>query len=361
MKYKALPLLPLAAALAACAGGGVAEPHVPVSIPTATPLPAGEVTLSSDNGNIENINTAGAGSASDAPSRSRRSLDAAPQNTSGISIRQREVEKDYFGYKSKETSFIFKTPGGAQYALSSYADPITVSYSSPDFKIPDRHAGQRLADGSRIFICCSDSGATSYAEITKQDYMKFGAWIGPNGEIDLFAGGFPVGKTPISNSYYSSTPETALSKGKITYQVWGIRVKDGQFVTSSYTPPKNSGYYSSTPTNTPVLSFITANFNTQKLAGKILGNSDYGPDVEIKEATISGLTFSGDATSGGKTGKLDGKFFGKFNGSYGNTETSIGGKITFDGDRSLDTVFGGVSYKKELENSTDMSTTHLTK
>ncbi|HGM2226590.1 TPA: hemoglobin-haptoglobin-utilization protein HupA, partial [Neisseria gonorrhoeae] len=140
MKYKALPLLPLAAALAACAGG-VAEPHVPVSIPTATPLPAGEVTLSSDNGNIENINTAGAGSASDAPSRSRRSLDAAPQNTSGISIRQREVEKDYFGYKSKETSFIFKTPGGAQYALSSYADPITVSYSSPDFKIPDRHAG----------------------------------------------------------------------------------------------------------------------------------------------------------------------------------------------------------------------------
>lgn len=62
MKYKALPLLPLAAALAACAGG-VAEPHVPVSIPTATPLPAGEVTLSSDNGNIENINTAGAGSA----------------------------------------------------------------------------------------------------------------------------------------------------------------------------------------------------------------------------------------------------------------------------------------------------------
>ncbi|EMU4156852.1 hemoglobin-haptoglobin-utilization protein, partial [Neisseria gonorrhoeae] len=46
MKYKALPLLPLAAALAACAGGGVAEPHVPVSIPTATPLPAGEVTLS---------------------------------------------------------------------------------------------------------------------------------------------------------------------------------------------------------------------------------------------------------------------------------------------------------------------------
>ncbi|HGH0158128.1 TPA: transferrin-binding protein-like solute binding protein [Neisseria meningitidis] len=341
MKYKALSLLPLAAALAACAGGGVAEPHVPFSIPTATPLPAAEVTLSSDSSNIENINTAGTGS------------------TSGISIQQREVEKEPFpGYKTKETSFIFQTPGGAQYTLSSYSDPIVPSYSSPDFKIPDRHAGQRLADGSRIFICCSDSGATSEAEITKQDYMKFGAWIGPNGEIDLFAGGFPVGKTPPpAFSWGSSTTETALSKGKITYQVWGIRVKDGQFVTSSYTPPKGSSFTGYT--NTPVRSFITANFNTQKLAGEIIGNSDYGPSVEIKEAAINGLSFSGDATSGGKTGKLDGKFFGKFNSSYGNTETSIGGKITFDGDRSLDTVFGGVSYERKLDDTSDMSTDHL--
>ncbi|WP_304717353.1 Slam-dependent surface lipoprotein [Neisseria viridiae] len=337
MKYKALSLLPLAAALAACAGGGVAEPHVPFSIPTATPL-TGEVTLSTDSANIENINTAGTGSTS-----------------SGISIQQREVEV-LFGNKP----FIFKTPGGAQYTLSSYSDPIVPSYSSPDFKIPDRHAGQRLADGSRIFICCSDSGATDEAEITKQDYMKFGAWIGPNGEIDLFAGGFPIGKTPKpAYSWGDDTPEAALSKGKITYQVWGIRVRNGQFVTSSYTPPKGSSW--SGYQNTPVLSFITANFNSNKLAGKILGNSDYGPDVEIKEAKINGLTFSGDATSGGKTGKLDGKFFGKFNGSYGNTETSIGGKITFDGDRSLDTVFGGVSYEKELENKTDMSTDHLKK
>ncbi|HFC7219498.1 TPA: hemoglobin-haptoglobin-utilization protein HupA, partial [Neisseria meningitidis] len=330
---------------------------VPVSIPTATPLPAGEVTLSDDSVNIVNINTAN--TETHPPRRTRRSLYASPQNTSaGISIQQREVEKDYFGYKSKETSFIFQTPGGAQYALSSYSDPIVPSYSSPDFKIPDRHAGQRLADGSRIFICCSDSGATTYAEITKQDYMKFGAWIGTNGEIDLFAGGFPVGKTPKpAYSWGDDTPETA-GKGKITYQVWGIRVKDGQFVTSSYTPPKGSSFTGYT--NTPVLSFITANFNSNKLAGKIIGNSDYGPDVEIKEAQIDGLSFSGDATSGGKTGKLEGKFFGKFDSSY-DRDTSIGGKITFDGDRSLDTVFGGVSYKKELENNTDMSTTHLTK
>lgn len=323
-------------------GGGVAEPHVPFSIPTATPLPAGEVTLSNDSNNIENINTI------NPPS-------AAPQNTSsGISIQQREVEV-IFGNKP----FIFQTPGGAQYALSSYADPITPSYSSPDFKIPDRHAGQRLADGSRIFVCCSDSGATSYAEITKQDYMKFGAWIGPNGEIDLFAGGFPVGKTPKPKySWGNDTPETQ-GKGKITYQVWGIRVRNGQFVTSSYTPPKNSGYTFS-PTNTPVLSFITANFNTNKLSGKIIGNSDYGPDVEIKDAMINQLSFSGTATSGGKTGNLEGKFFGKFGSSY-DSDTSIGGKITFQDDRSLDTVFGGVSYKKDLNNNTDQTTDHLTK
>lgn len=339
MKYKALSLLPLAAALAACAGG-VAEPHVPVSIPTATPL-TGEVKLSSDSNNIENINTG--------------------NTSSGITIQEREYKVNNYGVESTAKSFIFKTPGGAQYALSSYSDPITVSYSSPDFKIPDRHAGQRLADGSRIFICCSDSGATTYAEITKQDYMKFGAWIGPNGEIDLFAGGFPVGKTPPpAFSYGSSDPETK-GKGKITYQVWGIRVRNGQFVTSSYTPPKNSGYYSSTPTNTPVLSFITANFNSNKLAGKIIGNSDYGPDVEITDAQINGLGFSGDATSDGKSGKLEGKFFGKFNGSYGNTETSIGGKITFKDDRSLDTVFGGVSYVKKLDETANQDTKHLTK
>lgn len=323
-------------------GGGVAEPHVPVSIPTATPLP-GEVKLSDDNSKIENINTAGTGSTS-----------------SGISIQQRKYNVTSYGFTREEKSFIFKTPGGAQYTLSSYSDPIVPSYSSPDYKIPDRHAGQRLADGSRIFICCSDSGATDEAEITKQDYMKFGAWIGPNGEIDLFAGGFPVGKTPPpAFSWGSSTTETALSKGKITYQVWGIRVKDGQFVTSSYTPPKGSSFTGYT--NTPVRSFITANFNSNKLAGKILGNSDYGPDVDIQNATITGLTFSGDATSGGKNGKLEGKFFGKFDSSWGNADTSIGGKITFKDDRSLDTVFGGVSYERKLDDTSDMSTDHLKK
>ncbi|HEZ5799135.1 TPA: hemoglobin-haptoglobin-utilization protein [Neisseria meningitidis] len=341
MKYKALSLLPLAAALAACAGGGVAEPHVPVAIPTATPL-TGEIKLTGDSNNIENINTSNTGNTS-----------------SGITIQEREYKVNNYGFESTAKSFIFKTPGGAQYALSSYSDPITVSYSSPDFKIPDRHAGQRLADGSRIFICCSESGATSYAEITKQDYMKFGAWIGPNGEIDLFAGGFPVGKTPKSKYSWGNTEPETKGKGKITYQVWGIRVRNGQFVTSSYTPPKNSGY-TFNPTNTPVLSFITANFNSNKLAGEIRGNSDYGPDVEIKDAMIDGLNFSGTATSGGKTGNLEGNFFGKFNG-YRDSETSIGGKITFQDDRSLDTVFGGVSYEKQLEDTTNQDTEHLKK
>ncbi|HEZ3907680.1 TPA: transferrin-binding protein-like solute binding protein [Neisseria meningitidis] len=328
-----------------CRGGGVAEPHVPVSIPTATPL-TGEVKLSSDSNNIENINTAGTGTGS---------------TSSGISIQQRKYYNvTSYGFTREEKAFIFKTPGGAQYTLSSYSDPIVPSSFSPDYKIPDRHAGQRLADGSRIFICCSDSGATDEAEITKQDYMKFGAWIGPNGEIDLFAGGFPVGKTPPpAFSYGSSTPETK-GTGKITYQVWGIRVRNGQFVTSSYTPPKSGSYYG-TLANTPVLSFITANFNSNKLAGKILGNSDYGPDVDIQNATITGLTFSGDATSGGKNGKLEGKFFGKFDSSWGNADTSIGGKITFKDDRSLDTVFGGVSYERKLDDTSDMSTDHLKK
>lgn len=81
--------------------------------------------------------------------------------------------------------------------------------------------------------------------------------------------------------------------------------------------------------------------------------------MDIQNATITGPTFSGDATSGGKSGKLEGKFFGKF-ASTRSSEVSIGGKITFDGDRSLDTVFGGVSYEKKLDD-TSQDTNHLTK
>jgi len=138
-----------------------------------------------------------------------------------------------------------------------------------------------------------------------------------------------------------------VAKGKTTYEVWAIRVRNGNIVTSTYDPGKSSG---SSEKTAPKLSLLTANFNTNKLGGTILGNADYGPDVVMKDVGINGVDFSGTAESDGKNGKVEGKFFGQFNSGY-ETEVSIGDKVTFDTDKSLDTVFGGV------ENSSDRNTT----
>lgn len=138
-----------------------------------------------------------------------------------------------------------------------------------------------------------------------------------------------------------------MAKGKTTYEVWAVRVRNGNIVTSTYDPGKSSG---SSEKTAPKLSLLTANFNTNKLGGTILGNADYGPDVVMKDVGINGVDFSGTAESDGKNGKVEGKFFGQFKGGD-KTEVSIGGKVTFDADKSLDTVFGGV------ENSSDRNTT----
>ena len=185
--------------------------------------------------------------------------------------------------------------------------------------------------------------------VTKQNHLKFGAWISSDGTADLFVGGKPVGTAKPS---WSTPSDSTVAKGKTTYEVWAVRVRNGNIVTSTYDPGKSSG---SSEKNTPKLSLLTANFNTNKLGGTILGNADYGPDVVMKDVGINGVDFSGTAESDGKNGKVEGKFFGQFNSSY-KTEVSIGGKVTFDADKSLDTVFGGVENSSD-RNATDTSLT----
>lgn len=146
-----------------------------------------------------------------------------------------------------------------------------------------------------------------------------------------------------------------MAKGKTTYEVWAVRVRNGNFVTSTY-EPKNP--YKSSEKTAPKLSLLTANFNTNKLGGTILGNADYGPDVVMKDVGINGVDFSGTAESDGKNGKVEGKFFGQFDGDK--TEVNIGGKVTFDADKSLDTVFGGVKNDDD-RNTTDTSLTPVSK
>lgn len=321
MKIK-VPAISAAATLilTACAGGGASEPKVPVSIPTAQPI--ANVKLSGESSAIQTINTL---------------------SGKGGSLREAEVEvTTSWGYSYPEKQYVYQTPSGNYYNISSYSDPIVPDSFSPSYALRTRHEGQPLSEGGKLFVCCSSSGQFTYAPATKHDHLKFGAWISADGAVDLFVGGKPVGTA--KPSYYTPSDST-VAKGKTTYEVWAVRVRNGNIVTSTYEPKKSSELSEKTA---PKLSLLTANFNTNKLGGTILGNADYGPDVVMKDVGINGVDFSGTAESDGKNGKVEGKFFGQFNGDQ--SEVSIGGKVTFDADKSLDTVFGGV------KNSSDRDT-----
>lgn len=306
--------------LTACAGGGVSEPKVPVAIPTAQPI--ANVNLSDESSAVQTINTL---------------------SGKGGSLREAELKvKNIFGEIVTEKQYVYQTPSGNYYNISSYSDPIIPDSFSPSYALRTRHEGQPLSEGGKLFVCCSSSGQFTYAPATKHDHLKFGAWISADGTVDLFVGGKPVGTA--KPSYYTPSDST-VAKGKTTYEVWAVRVRNGNIVTSTYNPGKFSG---SSENTAPKLSLLTANFNTNKLGGTILGNADYGPDVVMKDVDIKGIDFSGTAESDGKNGKVEGKFFGQFNADQ--SEVSIGGKVTFDADKSLDTVFGGV------KNSSDRNT-----
>lgn len=331
MKIK-VPAISAAATLilTACAGGGASEPKVPVAIPTAQPIT--NVKLSDESNAIKTINTL---------------------SGKGGSLHEAELEVKTSWGSYPDKQYVYQTPSGNYYNISSYSDPIVPSYSSPSYALRTRHEGQPLSEGGKLFVCCSNSGQFINAPATKQDHLKFGAWISADGTVDLFVGGKPVGTA--KPSYYTPSDST-VAKGKTTYEVWAVRVRNGNIVTSTYDPGKSFG---SSEKNTPKLSLLTANFNTNKLGGTILGNADYGPDVVMKDVGINGVDFSGTAESDGKNGKVEGKFFGQFNGGH-KTEVSIGGKVTFDADKSLDTVFGGVENSSD-RNTTDTSLTPVSK
>ena len=316
--------------LTACAGGGASEPKVPVSIPTAQPI--ANIKLSDESSAIKTINTL---------------------SGKGGSLHEAELEVKTSWGSYTDKQYVYQTPSGNYYNISSYSDPIVPSYSSPSYVVRTRHEGQPLSEGGKLFVCCSSSGQFTDAPATKQDHLKFGAWINADGTANLFVGGKPVGTAKPS---WSTPSDSTVAKGKTTYEVWAVRVRNGNIVTSTYEPGKSFG---SSEKTAPKLSLLTANFNTNKLGGTILGNADYGPDVVMKDVGINGVDFSGTAESDGKNGKVEGKFFGQFNGGY-KTEVSIGGKVTFDADKSLDTVFGGVENSSD-RNTTDTSLTPVSK
>lgn len=322
--------------LAACAGGGgVNEPEVFVERPTLQPFDAGAANVKkhADTDNYFTVSTNGG---------------AVEKYT--VTTKEKSSWSDSYYDVNKDVT-VYKTPDGKYYQFGNFNTPIVPDYSSPSKQFLTSHEMQATEDSGKIFACC-DSYHTDRPAIDMRGTMYYGAWISPKGEASLFAGG-----SLADAAYMQGGSEAKGVKGKATYDVWGIRVKDGKVVSSSYTP-KNP-HNADAPT---VISQLTVNFNTGKLGGEIIGNKDFGSSVIMKDVNVNGNKFSGTATSGEATGQVEGAFFGAHRKSYysgGISEyggKSIGGTVKFDGNKALDTAFGGTRTAIDTETkSTDLT------
>ena len=308
MKHLILSLS-VAAALAGCAGnGGVTIPDGTAPVPPLTPADSSKIlgpastgetptTFQTGNGQLRYVSWAGV---------------------------------DFWGAPSTENKFIYQAPNGKSYAFDGFTDPPKFSGRFvPDKTQPNRFEPQTSSDGNKLLVCCEK--ADSYFPAGYLKYVRYGAWIGADGQTDLFAGGILANTADMQKRDGATAPT-----GKATYEVWAFRVKNGSVVASSYNTDTNPARR--------VNSLLTVNFNTGKVGGTIKGNADFGADIDFNDVTVNGNTFSGTASSGGVSGQVDGGFYGKRGYyDYEPAGTEIGGKVTFSGNRSLDSVFGGTA------------------
>lgn len=299
--------------LAACAGGGnVSIPSTVVPVPTLSALNPQDPNVIGPTPNLE-IETFNANS-----------------ETSGKVVSWQIKEKNIFGELVARDKFAYQTPDGKVYVFNTYTNPILPDSFHPDKNLRTKHDMQATDDGGKLFACC-ENGQRQYTGTTG-NAVRYGAWIDKNGKADLFVGGILADATKMQGA----TEENKFRpKGKATYEVWALRVKNGGVVSSSYRP-------NTFPNKDGVQSLLTVNFNTGKLGGTIVGNSDFGADIRFDDVSVQGNRFSGSASSNGVAGKVEGAFYGR--GGYRTPHgDQIGGKVVFDKDRSLNSVFGGAT------------------
>ena len=303
MKHLILSLS-VAAALAGCAGnGGVTIPDGTAPVPPLTPADSSKILGPASTGETPTTFQTGNGQ-----------------------LRYVSWYVEYWGTPSSEDKFIYQAPNGKSYAFDGFTNPPNFSSRfTPDKNQPTKLNPQTSSDGNKLLVCCEGTSASFPAGYLK--YVRYGAWIGADGQTDLFAGGILANTADMQKRNGATAPT-----GKATYEVWAFRVKDGSVVASSYNTDTNPAKR--------VNSLLTVNFNTGKVGGTIKGNADFGADIDFNDVTVNGNTFSGTASSGGVSGHVNGGFYGK-SGWYNPAGTEIGGKVTFSGNRSLDSVFGG--------------------
>lgn len=309
--------------LAACAGGGhVAIPETIVPIPTLSALDinSSEVVGKTPDVKIQTFN-AGTGKAGKLES-------------------WRLKERNFFNDLVDKDNIVYQAPDGKLYKFNTYTDPILPDSFHPNQALKNKQDTQQTDNGGKLFACCVNFG-TGFAASKVGDDLRYGAWISKDGKADLFVGGILADPTQMQGASANNGQAT----GKATYEIWALRVKNGEVVSSSYDFNSKEN---------PIRSRVTVNFNTGKLGGKIIGNSDFGADIDFKDVNVKGNRFSGSAESDGKAGQVDGGFFGKA-GYYSPAGDKIGGKITFDADRNLDSVFGGSINAGYNRNANDKS------
>lgn len=309
--------------LAACAGGSA------VSIPdTVVPVP----TLSAFNPTAPEV-------VEKLPDATL-SFNTASQK-SGIEYWKVNVTSNNWTYAADK--LVYQAPDGKRYLFGTYTNPLIPGYADLDKNLKTSHDTQPTDNGGKLFACC-DKGSRSYAP-TKSSTMAYGIWFDASGKPDLFVGGVAADPQKMQGA---SDQNNYQATGKATYEVWALRAKNGAVVSSAHKP--NSSWRE----KDGIKSLVTVNFNTGKLGGKIIGNADFGADIDFAEVNVEGNRFSGSAVSDGQNGRVEGGFFGK-SGYYSPSGHEIGGTIVFDGNRKLDSVFGGSVDSRSNWNKTDES------
>lgn len=317
MKHLILSLS-VAAALAGCAGnGGVTIPDGTAPVPPLMPADPSKILGPATSGDTPTVFQTGSGQ-----------------------LRYVSWNQMMFGQSFPTDKFIYRAPDGKDYAFDGFTNPPNFSGRFvPDKTQPTKITPQSTPEGNKLLVCCE--GFDSNLPAGYLTATRYGVWIG-NGQIDMFAGGIAAPVADMQKRNGATTPT-----GKATYEVWAFRVKDGSVTASTYNPADASKR-----------SLLTVNFNTGKVGGTIKGNADFGADINFRDVTLSGNTFSGSVTSGGVDGQVSGGLFGK-KGYYGPAGTEIGGKITFGSNQSLNSVFGGSvpqrSYRDENSTSNDLT------
>lgn len=315
--------------LAACAGGGVGEPKTPTDVPKLAAFSdASKLKPHADNAKLATLSTA--------------------NNGSKVSFQGYKRPHPAFGWEIELPVYFYQTKDGKQYELGGFTTPLIPASGTPSWAFKTKHEGQQTADGGRVLVCCTSEGQWTSAPATKlSDNLRYGAWVGADGAVDLFVSGVPV-VVDFGQRDEAGEPKV---KGKATYEVWAIRAGKDGFSTSSYTP-----HYKDNPgaKGKTVRSLITANFNTNKLKGTLRGNADFGADIELNDVDLVGNGFRGTAVSDQQQGTVDGKFYGNFDG-YWKSNSQIGGVVVFENKASLNAAFGGTLIERNKDTkSTDL-------